>query len=140
MKKHLPKTFFSSFPNIRFPLLNLLENEKWEPMSLDENSGLSVYEDKNKITVEAAMPGLSAENIEITFEKGILWIKGEKESEEEGKKYYNKASTSFSYRVFVPGNIDEKKEPEAEYKDGIMKVTFLKKKEAEPKKIKIKKK
>lgn len=142
MKKHLPKPFSSSFPNMRFPFFDVLASENWTPMKWDENSGLSIYEDKNNVYVEAALPGLTTDDIEVTFEKGNLWIKGEKaeEQKEENKKYYRKASSSFSYRVSVPGAIDERKEPEAEFKEGIMKITFAKRKEQTPKQIKIKKK
>lgn len=45
---------------------------------------------------------------------------------------------SFSYRVAVPGEIDESKEPDAICKDGILKVIFSKTKEGTSKKIPIK--
>lgn len=103
-------------------------------------SGLTISEDKGHVFVEAHLPGLKPEHIEVTFEKGILWIRGEKKEEEEDKhkKYYKKASSAFSYRLQVPGMIDEKKEPEATYKDGVMKVSFPKTQESQSKKIKIK--
>ena len=44
-------------------------------------SGLSVSEDENHVFVEAALPGLKADEIEMTFDKGILWIKAEKKEE-----------------------------------------------------------
>jgi len=101
-------------------------------------SGLSISEDEKNVYVEAAVPGVDPEKVEVTFDKGVLWIRGEAEEEEKGKKYYRKASGSYSYRVTVPGNIDEKAEPEAVCKNGIMKVTFKKVPEAKPKKIPVK--
>ncbi len=135
--KKLPKHFFHP---MHFPYFwDELEDEWSFPM---EESGLSVYEDENMVYVEAALPGLSHEHIDITFDKGTLWIKGEKEEEESGKKhkYYRKAANSFAYRVALPGNVDESQEPEAFYENGIMKIVFHKKKEYHPKKIQIKKK
>jgi HSP20 family protein len=87
------------------------------------------------------MPGLEADDIEVTYHKGQLWLRGSKKEEEKDKKkkYYRYASSSFNYRLAVPGNIDEKVEPDAEYKNGVMKVTFKKMSEAQPKKITIKK-
>ena len=105
-------------------------------------TGLSVSEDKDHVFIEAYMPGLKANDIEVTIDKGMLWIRGEKKEEEEDKKkkYYKKASSSFSYRVQVPNLIDEKKEAEAIYKDGVMKITFVKSKTSQAKKINVKSK
>jgi HSP20 family protein len=80
------------------------------------------------------------DDVEITFDKGVLWIKGEAKEEEKKKKYYRKASTSFSYRVAVHGEIDLSKEPNAESQDGVMKITFMKHPHTQPKKISVKSK
>lgn len=108
----------------------------------DQGKGLTISEDKNHVFVEAAMPGLELNDIDVTFEKGILWIKGDKKEEEEDKekKFYRKASSSFSYRLALPGQIDETKEPQATYKDGIMKVSFSKAHQSQIKKINVKNK
>lgn len=128
------------FPMLRFPsFLEEPDEERWLEQ-FSEPSGLSVFEDDKNVTIEAALPGLKAEEIEMTFERGILWIKGEKKEEEEekNKKYYRKALSSFSYRISVPGDIDENEEPEATYNDGILRVVFKKTAKSEPKKIAIK--
>jgi HSP20 family protein len=104
------------------------------------SSGLTVSEDEKAVVVEAAVPGLDPKEVEVTFDKGVLWIRGNKHDEEkdEQKKFYRKASSSFSYRIAVPGEIDESKEPEAVCKNGVMKVTFHKRPQVEPKKITVK--
>jgi HSP20 family protein len=99
------------------------------------SSGLSVSEDDKYVYVEAAVPGVDPEKIEVSYDKGVLWIRGQQEEQDKKRKFYRKASTSFSYRLVVPGNIDESKDPEATYKNGIMKVTFNKVPEPQPKKI-----
>src|SRR3989344_6381047 len=116
-----------------------LDDDDWS--SFLPSSGLTVSEDENHVYVEAAVPGLDADKVDVTFEKGVLWIRGQKQEEEkdEKKKFYRKASSAFSYRLAVPGDIDESKEPEAVCKNGIMKVTFAKKPEVQPKKIAVKK-
>jgi len=53
-------------------------------------------------------------------------------------KYYRKATSSFSYRVAVPGEIDLNVEPEAESKHGVMRVIFAKHPKMQPKKITVK--
>lgn len=103
-------------------------------------SGLSVSEDEKKVYVAASVPGIDPKNIEITFQDGYLWVRGETKEEEEDKKkkYYRRASQSFSYRVAVPGDIDESKDPEATYKHGVMTVAFEKSPKTQPKKIQVK--
>lgn len=101
-------------------------------------NGLSVFEDEKNVYVEAAVPGIDPKKIDVSFEKGILWIKGEaKEEEKDGKKYYRKASSSFSYRVTIPGEVDWNTEPTAISKNGIMRVTFAKSAKSQPKKISV---
>jgi HSP20 family protein len=127
-----------SFWNTANRLPSILDEDDW--ISFLPSSGLTVSEDEKHVYVEAAMPGLEASNIEVTFDKGVLWVRGNQEQKEEDKdkKFYRKASSSFSYRVAVPGNIDETQEPQATYKNGIMKVSFQKQPQTQPKKINIK--
>ncbi len=115
------------------------EDEEWLTAPSTQ-SGLSVYEDDNKVYVEAAVPGIDPKNVDVTFQDGYLWVRGESKEEEENKKkkYYRKATKSFSYRVAVPGDIDESKEPEATYKHGVMTIAFAKSPKAQPKKIQVK--
>ncbi|HSX38100.1 MAG TPA: Hsp20/alpha crystallin family protein [Chlamydiales bacterium] len=103
-------------------------------------TGLSVSEDKKHVYVEAELPGLKANEIEMTFEHGILWIRGEhkEEKEDKGKKYFKKSARSFSYRLQTPGGIDESKKPDAMYQDGVMKIVFDKSSESRGKKISFK--
>ena len=128
-----PKNFWS-FPASRF--------FDWDEDELTQSSpsGLSVSEDDKNVYIEAALPGINPEDVEITFDKGMLWIKGESKQEEkdESKKYFRKATNSFSYRVAVPGEIDMSKDPVAESEHGVMKITFAKHPEVQPKKISVK--
>ena len=103
-------------------------------------SGVSISEDDGHVYVTAAVPGVHENDIEVTFDKGVLWIKGEtKEAEEDKKrKYYRRSANSFSYRVNVPGDLDLHTDPEADYKNGIMTVTFKKSPQSQPKKITVK--
>ena len=101
-------------------------------------SGLSISEDDSSVYVDASVPGIQPEDIDITFEKGVLWIKGEAKEEKKDRKYYKKASSSFSYRVALPSDIDINSEPQATCENGVMKITFQKSPKAKPKKIAVK--
>lgn len=122
----------------RFPTTRSVwdDDEDWSLLTSNP-SGLSVSEDEKYVFVEAGIPGVDPKDVEITFNKGVLWIKAETKEEEKKKKYYRKATSSFSYRVAVPGEIDLKKDPEATAKNGIMTVKFTKIPVSQPKKISV---
>lgn len=103
-------------------------------------SSLNVYETKNQVVVEANVAGVANEDVDITFEKGILWIQAKNKSEQkdEERKYYSRSSFSYSYKVAIPGEIDLAKEPEVTVKNGVLRVQFQKSALAAPKKLKIK--
>jgi HSP20 family protein len=106
-------------------------------------SGLSVSSDEKCVYVEAAVPGLTAKDIDVSVDNNnVLWIKGDKKEEESDKKkkYYRHSQTTFTYCIPLWEEIDSTVEPEATCKDGLMRVVFNKKKEeqVESKKIKVK--
>jgi HSP20 family protein len=109
-----------------------------EFLASNTSDNLDVYETENEVVIKANVAGIDDEKVDITFEKGVLWIRAEEEAEErEGKKYYRKASRSYSYKVAVPGNIEVKRDPEAVIEKGVVTVTFHKAEEAKPKKISV---
>jgi len=121
---------------LRWP--NVWEDDDYGLANTSEN--LDVYETKDEVVIKANVAGIDPEKVEITFEKGVLTLSGQEETEEkEGKKYYKKATRSYSYRIAVPGHIDLSVEPEAKVTHGIVSVTFKKAEEEKPKKIAIKK-
>ena len=130
----ISKPFWQT-PLARWP--SFFEDQDWTLPTLFQD-GLTLSEDEKNIYVEAAVPGVDSKNIEVTFDKGILWIRGEAKEEEKKRTFYRKASRSFSYRTTLPGAVEKGTEPEAESKNGVIQVTFKKVPTAEPKKIKIK--
>ncbi len=130
----IPRSFWSA--PIRTP--SIFDDESdWA--SILPSSGLTVSKDEKNVFIEAAMPGVEPDNIEVTVDKGMLWVRGtaQETEQDKNKKFYRKASSSFSYRVSVPGKIDESQEPDVVYKNGVLKVTFNKLAEVQPKKLNI---
>jgi|SRR3989344_4325790 len=127
----IPRSFLR-FPVVSFPSFM----EDIEDMLPTNNlfNGLSVSEDEKNVYVEAAVPGVDPKEVDVTFSKGVLTIKAEKKEEEKGKRYQRKATRAFFYRV-APGDIDPKAEPQATWKNGVMKVAFAKVPAGKPKKI-----
>lgn len=129
----VPRTYW------RLPSLsNFWEDDEDYPTMTNWPSGLSLSEDDKHVYVSAAVPGVDPKDIEVTFDKGVVWIKGEVKEEESDKKYYRKAASSFSYRLSVPGDLDQTKEPQASVSRGVMTVTFTKSPQTQPKKISVK--
>jgi HSP20 family protein len=129
----LAPTSFWRFPTIR----GFWEDDDDLAVS-STPSGISISEDTTHVYVDVALPGVDPKDVEVTFDKGVVWVKGETKIEEKEKKYYRRATSSFSYRVAVPGDIDLSVEPEAKSEHGMMKITFTKAKQSLPKKIAVK--
>jgi HSP20 family protein len=103
------------------------------------SNNLDVYETDDEVVVKANVAGIPADDIDITFEEGILWIKAEKQAEEkdESKQHYVKSSWNYSYKVSVPGLIDHSADPKLTLSDGIVSITFRKSEASKPKKLRI---
>lgn len=100
--------------------------------------------DKDKVyEITAELPGIDANNIDVKFADGTLTIKGEKTEEKEEKKkdYYlsERRYGSFQRSFRVPNGVDADK-IEANFKNGVLKLTLPKTAEAQKaeKKITIK--
>ncbi len=134
MSRNNSEPFFSRFHRA----WDLLPN--WENDEEGENRGIRIYEENNQLHVEAPMPGLHADDIEISMNRGTLWIKGEAKEEEKKKKMYRTSTRKYSYSIVLPSQTDEKQEPQATYEDGIVIVSLQLAKASETKKIHIKNK
>lgn len=133
------------------PMRSLFDQNFFKPMFLEDeedwpeikmNTGLNVYEEDNKVIVEAAVPGLTPEKLNITYENGVLRIYGKIEEEKEEKKgkkiihQLNKVST-FEYNTYLPQPIDSKT-IDAKLKNGVVTIKADVAEEAKAKQIKVK--
>lgn len=125
----------ANFWRISDDLRNFWADDAWKTLVNNTPSGLSISEDDKHVYVEAAIPGVNPEDVEITFDKGVLWIKGESKKQVTNRKVYQNMASTFSYRVAVPGDVDTSVEPEASWENGVMTITFAKSPQAQPKKI-----
>lgn len=103
-------------------------------------SNLDLYETEDEVVVRANVAGVEADKVDITFEKGVLWIQAKKEEEKEdsAKKHYSKSSWNYSYKVAVPGMLDFNHEPTAQVENGVVTITFKKAEASKPKKLTVK--
>jgi HSP20 family protein len=106
---------------------------------LSYDPGLTITEDEEHVYVEAALPGVRPEDIDLSFKNGVLQVMGEVSDEErEGRKSYARMTSNYAYQVAVPGIIDMNAEPEAYAENGVVCVVFTKMSEMAPKKITLK--
>jgi len=111
----------------------------WDEMG----KNLNVYETDSDVVVEANVPGVPIERVEVSIDGDTITIRGEVEEteEDEKKKHYYKRmeKRAFYYSTTAPRAIQADKAL-AEIEDGVVKVTIPKTKEAKPKMIKVKEK
>lgn len=102
---------------------------------------MDIYQDKDNVIVETPVVNVDPDKVNITIENDVLTVEGqsEKKSEVEDKSYYRKEVRygSFSRSVSLPVSVNGE-QAEAEYKDGILKVTIPKAPQAKKKTIKVK--
>lgn len=93
---------------------------EWTPPALD------LYEKDGKYVVEAALPGLRKEDIEISIAENALSIKADKteEKEEKDARYFYREVRrgGFARTVTFPQDIDAD-HVEADYQSGVLKIT-----------------
>lgn len=102
---------------------------------------MNIKENKDDFEVELAVPGFSKEDIAVTIENDMLHISAENSNNavQEEENYTRKefSYNSFQRRLQLPNSIDQNKKVKAAYKDGVLTLNLLKKKEAKepPKKV-----
>ena len=110
-----------------------VEGTYWPPMD--------IAEEKESIIVKTELPGMKADDINISVQGNTLSIAGEKKEEAEEKKegYYRSERRFGSFRrdMVLPGDVDTDKVAAA-FKDGVLTVTVPKTEQAKAKAIEVK--
>jgi HSP20 family protein len=102
---------------------------------------VDIMEVNNHYELSADLPGLKKEDIKVEIHDNVLTLRGEKKIEEDKKdknyrlneRYYGEFIRTFT----LPENV-EKDGIEAEFKDGVLKLTIPKAEKAKPKQIEVK--
>ena len=108
--------------------------EEWAP-------AVDIKETKNDFVIHADLPGVKADDIEVTAENGVLTITGERESKKEEErdnyKRVERFSGSFMRRFTLPDSADLEK-ISAKTKDGVLELVIPKTEKNKPKRIDVK--
>lgn len=82
-------------------------------------------EKEDEILVHAELPGVAAEDMQVSIKEGVLTVSGEKQTEkkeeEKGRSYTERFFGSFERRLVIPANVDESR-IQANLKDGVLEV------------------
>ena len=99
---------------------------------------VDVYESNGNLVVNAELPGLKPEDVDISLTDDRLTIQGEFQTEDEGERgnmfYQERRYGRFERSFALPTGIDTDA-INAEFEDGVLTVTLPKPEEAQPKKI-----
>jgi HSP20 family protein len=100
---------------------------------------VDIYEtDAHEVVLKAELPEMKREDISVTFENGVLTLKGERKFEQETtKENYHRVERrhgTFSRSFTLPNTVDASR-ISAAYKDGILTIRLPQREEAKPKQI-----
>ena len=106
---------------------------KWQP-------SIDISETKDKILIQAELPGMGVNDINVSISGNLLTIKGEKNKGEEDKEehhyYVERYCGSFQRVVQLPTDV-QGDTVKATFDKGVLKITLPKIEEARKKEIKI---
>ncbi|MGH7350980.1 MAG: Hsp20/alpha crystallin family protein [Candidatus Methylomirabilales bacterium] len=101
---------------------------------------VDIYETPDSIVLQAELPGLGKDDIDIQVRDNVLTLKGERRSEKEVKEgnylRVERAYGGFQRAFTLPAAVQADK-IRAAFKDGVLDVSIPKAEEAKPKQIKI---
>jgi len=113
---------FNDFFNDSFFNTKPKSDGSWYP-------AVDIFNEKNDVVLNVELPGVNKENISINIEDRVLTIKGERKFEHEDKKdlFYRKERSYGSFsRSFSLSDDVLVDDVNADFKDGVLKVTLKK--------------
>jgi HSP20 family protein len=103
---------------------------------------VDMTEDPEKISIQADLPGVEQQSVEIQIDQNVLTLKGERKlerSSEAGREQYRRyerVAGGFARSFRLPPTVDSDKITAA-MKDGVLTLTLPKRAEAQPRQIKV---
>jgi len=101
---------------------------------------VDIYERDGSLVLSAELPGIDPKKVDIRLENNVLTLKGERaldgEVDRESFHRLERAYGGFTRSFTLPTAVDQDK-IQADYKDGVLKVTLPTREEAKPRQIPI---
>ena len=106
---------------------------RWTP-------AVDIKEEENQFVLFADIPGVDPKNIDITMEKNVLTVKGERsqetKEEKNGFKRVERVHGTFYRRFSLPDTADADR-ISAKGENGVLTITIPKKEKAQPRRINV---
>ena len=119
------------------------------PRSFDEEGiargawspSVDIYENKDGIVLEAELPGMKREDFDLSVENNVITLRGqrqfEKKNESDNYHRVERAYGSFTRSFTLPNTVSADA-ANAEYKNGVLRVTLPKREETKARRIEVK--
>lgn len=102
---------------------------------------VDIFENKDQIVLEAELPGMKPEDVSISIENNVLTLHGERkfEKKDEGDNFHRveRSYGSFTRSFTLPPTVSSEN-ADAEFENGVLRLTLAKREEAKPRRIEIK--
>ena len=102
---------------------------------------VDIFENQNEIVLEAELAGMKPEDVDISIENNVLTLHGERkfEKKDEGDNFHRveRAYGSFTRSFTLPPTV-QSENANAEFENGVLRLTLAKREEAKPRRIEIK--
>jgi HSP20 family protein len=98
---------------------------------------LSVWEDEQQFHVEVDLPGLQPQDVDVTVEKGKLFLRGERMPASTGPRHDERAYGKFERIVSLADTVDPAR-IDASLRDGVLRLTLRKRPEVLPQRVTVK--
>jgi HSP20 family protein len=104
------------------------------------NPSVDIYENKDQIVLEAELPGMNREDFDLTVENNVITLRGERrfEKKDDGDNYHRveRSYGSFTRSFTLPQTVSAEG-AQAEYRNGVLRVTLPKREEVKARRIEI---
>lgn len=105
------------------------------------NPQVDIFENKDQIVLEAELPGMKPNDVNISIENNVLTIHGERKFEKKDEKdnfhRVERSYGSFTRSFTLPPTVSSEN-ANAEFENGVLRLTLAKREEAKPRRIEIK--
>ncbi len=129
---------------LREAMDRLFDDAFTRPISMSGGSivpAIDLYQNADEVVVKASLPGLKAEDVQISITADVLTLRGEfrEESEQNEKTYHIRENRygSFERQVMLPTDVQTEK-AKADFENGVLTIVLPKAEAVKPKTITIK--
>src|SRR5437868_6833257 len=99
---------------------------------------VDIFEDKDKLIVEAELPGMTKDDFELSVENNVLTLKGERKFEKktDGDNYHRveRSYGAFTRQFTLPATVTSEGAT-ADFENGVLRVSLPKREETKARKI-----